>query len=108
MADHEVSLRKLYDFGTGIGQSVNMTAMQSFLELTVERFLDDPKLQELYQPQGGLTREEVIRRLSDSPDSLSSLNESTARFELGLAVAMLCAIIVWSWKLAESRVKHEA
>ena len=108
LADHEVNLRKLYDLGTGIGQSVNMTAMQSFLELIVQRFLDNPKLQELYQPQGGLSREEVIRRLSESPDTLSRLNKNAARFELGLAVAMLCAIIVWSWKIAESRVKHEA
>lgn len=102
LANHDHELRRLYELGSGMGHSVNEFAIRSFMDIVVQRFLENPELHELYRDNGGLSREVVIQKLSQSPDLLARLDASAGRFELGMAVAMLCALIVWSWKRAVS------
>ena len=98
LSDHEPRIREMmHAMGEGFATMINETAIKGFLDMAVDSILKNETMAE-YVKTGDLDREKIIRRMADDKDQLEVMSKRASRFELGFAVATLCALIVWRWK----------
>jgi hypothetical protein len=91
LADHHDQLLKMYELGPGIPSWINRTAAHllwnSFLSNVAEvpeAAFESPK--------------EVFDFVARSPKVLDTLQEKAYRFELALAISMICSALVLLWE----------
>lgn len=97
LADHQEELRQISDLGPGVPAAINRMAneflMRSFFENLEEHVDANPESASLFaNPQ------EVLAHLRSMPDTMQKLQERVWRLELGIAVGMMCGMIVFFWE----------
>lgn len=102
LADHQEQLRQISDLGPGVPAAINRMAneflMRSFFENLEEHVNANPDSATLFaDPQ------EVLDQLRSMPDTTQKLQERAWRLELGIAVGMMCGMIVFYWERPDQR-----
>jgi hypothetical protein len=94
LADHEARLREMYDLGPDVPTAINQFA----LEVLMKNFAD-----QLVGPEGPLdadgkpyftTPQQLFAHVLALPDVLALLEEKRRRFELAMAIVLICALLV--------------
>lgn len=97
LSDHQATLRQISDLGPGVPAAVNNAAceflVQSFLRNIEEVETAKPEQDRLFR-----SPREALDALADTPASMELLQERAWRVELGIAVGIVCAMIVFYWE----------
>jgi hypothetical protein len=96
LRDHEQRLRKMFELGPGVPAAVNRMGIEMLTATAVRNLLDIEKpFGETPEPLFKSPRE-VVEYLADSPDLIEkNMEPHRLRWELGMGVAFLCALIVY-------------
>jgi len=94
LRDHWDEVKQIYDLGPGLPSEINRMALEFLLKGAFGRIL------EVGSPTGERSDpvfknpREVLDYLSAKPELLAPLEEKAPRLELGIAVAVICGLIV--------------
>ncbi len=99
LSDHRARLSRMYDLGPGIDGWVNNAANHLVLDQFVTALRES----------GGLNGFETTQELFDyvfreHPDLGQTLQEKVYRYELAVAISMICTTIVLAWERTRSRL----
>jgi hypothetical protein len=101
LRDHMDRIRQMYELGPGTPVAINRMALDVMMYLKVQTALD------LKHPTEDkpcfTTYQEVVEFMADSPQIIETLEEQLPRYELAMAIALICALLVW-FREAATRV----
>jgi hypothetical protein len=101
LSEHHDELWRMYDVGPGVPSFINQTAAKMLLDGFCENIRDSQEKKPI-EDRVFQSPKEVLERLHEMPDTMSLLQEKALRLELGIAIAMICALLVFHWERAQS------
>ncbi len=105
---HKERLKEMYEIAEGFAELIHVLSKIYIFEGFFNRLMEEDKKRnpeerffENKQPS------DLYQELQNHPDTLETLQGKTARMELGLGVAWLCAFIVHSWESFEEKYQGD-
>lgn len=104
LSEHEAQVRRVYELGPDVPVGINRWALEAILKNVVHSLLEleDP-VAEVKKPMFESPKA-VLDYLSSNKEMLKPLEEQRPRWELGIAVAIVCGLIVLFREKASSRL----
>jgi hypothetical protein len=93
LAEHRDHLWKMYELGPGIPAWINQTAAHLLFTSFISNLKESGVADQLFE-----SPKDVLIHLADFPDVLNTLQEKALRFELALAVSMICTSLILVWE----------
>lgn len=94
LRDQKERILKMYALGPGMPVGINRAAIDLLMRSKVGHALELKSPIEEDQPLFK-SPEEVVEYISQSPDIIEMLDEQLARYEFGVGLLVICALLVW-------------
>jgi hypothetical protein len=108
LTGHEQRLREMYALGPGVPGAVNQMALRIILHSAVRHVLESAtNLEEELGKSYFKDPSEVLDYIAESPELTALLEERRPRFELGICVSIICALIVYHREQAARVLKGD-